>query len=87
MTVDELNDWYTYRNKRLLPHRRFEYYLAQLTLHTARASGGEYRLRDFLFDEKETVPEDTTDTGAAVIGAITGGIKVIKLGQKRKKSG
>ena len=88
MTVEELGDWYTYRNKRMLPHRRFEYYIAQLTLHVASANGGKYVFRDFLFDEKhEQKTSDTAETGVAAINAVAGGVRVVRLGQKGKKSG
>lgn len=94
MDEAELNFWYVYRNKRMLPHRRFEYYMAQLTSQVSqlgRMWGGiGYPLKDFMFDEppkKSRKKKDTSATGAEAIGAIVGGIKVIKLGQKRRNRG
>lgn len=92
MSVAEFEQWYLYRHAKLLPLRRMEYYMAQLTLHVsllARQWGGpEYNIQDFLFDVRvqRAQKQDTAETGAEAIGAMTGGVKVIRLGQKRKQA-
>lgn len=91
MPVAEFEQWYLYRHAKLLPLRRIEYYMAQLTLHVsllARMWGGpELNFQDFLFDVKvqEAQKQDTAETGAEVIGAMAGGVKVIRIGQKKRK--
>lgn len=90
MTVAEFNHWLLYNSERLLPHRRFEYYAAQLTLHVSHlaavmGSGARYTIHDFLFDKREAPKQDTSETGMQVIGAMAGGVTVVKLGQGRKK--
>ncbi|MCC6489143.1 MAG: hypothetical protein IT364_16710 [Candidatus Hydrogenedentes bacterium] len=92
MPVAEFEQWYLYRHAKLLPLRRMEYYMAQLTLHVsllARLWGGpEYSVQDFLFDVRvqQAQKQDTAETGAEVIGAMAGGVKVIRIGQKRKRT-
>lgn len=89
LSESELNFWYVYRQKRMLPHRRFEYYMAQLASRMSQLGvmwgGTGYQIQDFLFDEVVKKPKDTVETGAQAIGAIVGGIKVIKLGQKKRR--
>lgn len=91
MSVAEFEQWYLYRRKQALPARRMEYYMAQIALqisHLAQLWGGPQRqFHDFMFDEKPVPKTDDANTGAAAIGAIAGGVRVIKLGQKRKKRG
>lgn len=92
MPVAEFEQWYLYRHAKLLPLRRMEYYMAQLTLHVSLLSrmwgGPEFSFQDFLFDVKveQAQKQDTAETGAEVIGAMAGGVKVIRLGQKRKRA-
>lgn len=88
VTEQELRDWATYDTRFMLPHRRMEYYMAQLNLHVAVGNGGTYRIADFLFDDvvERSVAsrKATAEDGAQVIGAMTGSRRVIKIGQKRK---
>lgn len=91
MSVAEFEQWYTYRRKKELPSRRMEYYLAQIALQVSQIGqlwgGPSYQFREFMFDEKPAPKRDDADTGAAAIGAVVGGIRVVKIGQKRKKRG
>lgn len=85
MTERELGQWLRYAAQKMLPQRRLELYLAQIALWVARSAGySDYTLRDFIFDAPPR-PSDTAQTGAAAIGAIAGGVRVIKLGQGRKR--
>lgn len=87
MSEAELNQWYAYRAKKMLPHRRQEYYLAQIALQVFASGGGKnLKLSDFMFDKQAKESDvDTTETGAAKIGALVGGVKVVRLGQRRKR--
>lgn len=69
MPADELAGWWQYAQKRLLPSRRIELYLAQLAQIQA---GG--KLDDFLL--KPATPEaeaPTADESAAFLGSVGGG--------------
>ena len=85
--MEEMALWYKYRNHKLLPHRRLEFYMAQLTLHVSALGmlwgGAKYSFNDFLFDEKMKQKQDTAENAAPVLGAMSG-VRVVKLGQRRK---
>ncbi len=83
MTERELGQWQRYAEKKLLPMRRLEYYLARLSAAVVSAVGGNASVRDFLLDAPP-VPEDTAETGATAIGMVAGGRKVIHLGKRRR---
>lgn len=93
LTEAELNFWFKYSRKRMLPHRRFEYYLAQIASQISilgTAYGGKaYPVKDFLFDEPDKIKnkKDTTESASQAIGALVGGVKVVRLGQKKKAKG
>lgn len=93
MSVAEFLVWYKYRNKMLLPIRRFEYYFAQLTAQVSNvyaALGGKaYGIKDFLIEpvEKPKPAKDTAETGAQAIGAMVGGLRVIHIGKRKKANG
>lgn len=91
LSVEEFEQWYLYRRKQALPARRMEYYMAQIALqvsYLAQLWGGPQRqFHDFMFDEKPAIKKDDANTGAAALGAIAGGVRVVKLGQKRKQRG
>ena len=56
MTEREFVHWQVYMGRRMLPTRRLEVYLAQLTFHVARAWGGAQntKVTDYLlFDHRE----------------------------------
>lgn len=83
MSESELGMWARYAAKKSLPMRRMELYLAQVALCVARSAGAAVSLRDFLFDAPAR-SQDTSATASAAIGAIAGGVRVIRLGQGRK---
>ncbi len=88
LTERELGLWAAYDRVKGLPFHRLELMLATLTLWTTRVWGSaEYKIDDFLLDHRKvwSKREDTADTAAAAIGSIAGGVKVIKLGQGRKR--
>lgn len=64
--------------------------MAQLTYHvsllTRMWGGPEFTFQDFLFDVKvqQAEKQDTAETGAEAIGAIAGGVRVIRIGQKNR---
>ena len=73
-----------YANLKMLPTRRLELYLAQIAFHVHRSfKESDLNLMDFTFD-KQQPKQDTAESGAAAIGAIAGGRRVIRLGQGRK---
>lgn len=92
MSVEEFLSWDRYRRQKLFPQTRLEYYVAQLTLQVSALGmmwgGPRYKLGDFLFDERldQQKRQTTAEEGAAVLGDM-GGVKVIRLGQRRKKRG
>jgi len=63
MPVSEFTLWQRYAARRMLPWRRMELYLAQVSLTAAKAMGGakEATLADFLLDP----PEDEEEQGDA----------------------
>lgn len=75
----------------MLPQRRSEYYMAQLTLQVVGSTGGKAKLSDFLFDDmlksiRENRKSVDAEQGAEVLGAMTGSRQIIKIG-KRKRNG
>jgi len=74
-----------YARLKMLPMRRTELYLAQIALHVHRSfKESDFNLMDFTFDPPKRKASDTAESGAAAIGEISGGRRVIKLGQGRK---
>lgn len=77
----------------MLPQRRMEYYFAQLTLQVVGAAGGKAKLNDFLFDDviksirQARSHTNVAEESAAVLGAMSGKRKIVKIGQKRKRYG
>jgi len=64
MTDVEFNLWVKYANRRMLPWRRMELYLAQLTATVSKMMGNnEVNISDYLFD-----PVD--DDQAAEVDAV-----------------
>lgn len=91
LTEEEFLDWRLYDAIHMLPQRRMEYYMAQLTLQVVGASGGKAKLGDFLFDDvlksvRENRRSMDAENGAEVIGAMTGSRQIIRIG-KRKHNG
>lgn len=84
MTERELQRWALYQSRRMLPMRRLELQLAQVSLVVARALGGNTTatLQDFLFDP---APEDLDDDDvgeeldAETIATMLGDAKVIYI--------
>jgi len=60
MTEREFRSWQKYAERRMLPTRRMEFYLAQIALLIARTMGNnqEATLADFLFDPDAESSED-----------------------------
>lgn len=60
MTEREFRGWQRYAERRMLPTRRMEFYLAQIALLIARTMGNkqEATLADFLFDPDAESSED-----------------------------
>jgi hypothetical protein len=70
MSEREFVQWQHYADKRMLPLRRLELYLAQIALLVDRAWGGAKNksLRDYLFDHTEEAPAAEDDEDAADFG-------------------
>lgn len=72
----------------MLPHKRMEYYMAQLTAHIAAGNGSKVRLQDFLFDDIIAKARESSGTkaadGAQILGAMAGGRGIVRLGLKKK---
>lgn len=83
MTEHELGQWRRYAAQKMLPTRRFEYYVARLTAQVSRSAGGTASVRDYLLDPPP-MPQDTAETGAAALGMVAGGRRVIHIGKKRR---
>lgn len=87
MTERELRLWARYSRQKMLPARRLEVYLAQIALRVAWSAGADnLSLDDMLFDGRRR-PVDNAESGARAIDAVAGGVKVIRLGQKRRRNG
>ena len=86
MTEREFLNWMRYANKKGLPDQRNQLQLGLIALVIARVMGGneEAELDDFLFIEKQA-KEMKADEAALALGAIAGGVGIVKLGQGRKK--
>lgn len=63
-----------YAAKRMLPSRRLEVYLAQLTAVFAQTNGGQAKTSDFLLDpvEQGSGPEETPQQQEAALDALFG---------------
>lgn len=63
MTEREFIRWQVYMGRRMLPTRRFEIYMAQLTFHVARAWGGAEgkKITDYFLFEEQAEPELTEE--------------------------
>lgn len=62
MPARELRKWNAYRNRKLLPWQRLEFYLAQIAQLIAITMGGMKRAKvaDFLLKEREPDEEELT---------------------------
>jgi hypothetical protein len=85
MTEQELQRWGWYAERRMLPMRRIELLLAQVSLVVAKAMGGvkDASLEDFLFDP-DPVGDESDEDGDALptaddIAAFFGGV-IVKRG-------
>ncbi|MEO8630197.1 MAG: hypothetical protein ABI612_19180 [Betaproteobacteria bacterium] len=87
MTEREFLNWMRYSNRKGLPSQRMQLQLGLISLVIARVMGGneEAVLDDFLFTEKQQIKEMKSDEAAMALGAIAGGVGIVKLGQGRKK--
>jgi hypothetical protein len=81
MTERELQEWDVYRQRNMLPSRRLELLLAQVSLMIAKTMGGakDAKLADYLFDpepfEGQAVVDEEDDAAsvadfADMIGAV-----------------
>jgi len=88
MTMRELGQWYRYAAKKSLPMRRTELYLAQIAFRVANAFGSAgISFHDCLFDRQpQTEQKDTAANAGAALSAIAGGVKVVRLGQRKRKA-
>ena len=88
MSEREFRQWVAYANKRLLPSRRLEAYLAQVCSVVAQCAGNsEMKLSDFLLEfGKRTPKKKEPGQQVAIIGAIAGR-RVFKLPRKEKLDG
>lgn len=89
LTEEEFLDWRLYDSLHMLPQRRMEYYMAQLTLQVVGAAGNKAKLNDFLFDDilkkvKEDRKPSEAEQSAQVLGAMTGTKKIVYIGKKRR---
>ena len=66
MSAVEFSLWQRYANRRMLPWRRMEMYLAQVAHAVSGMAGGDSTLSDFLFDP----PEDVAVDGDAANDAV-----------------
>ena len=81
MTARELADWFIYAEKKFLPTRRMEYYLARIAQVTA---GGA--LTDFLLVDPLADAAPTAAGGGSMIAALAGkGVRVVKVKKKAPK--
>ncbi len=83
MEEHEFSQWMIYANKKMLPTRRLELHLAQISLVIARTMGSanNAKLSDFLFDRLNEA-KDITKVASNVVPFI--GVR--RLGQGRKVS-
>lgn len=89
LTEEEFLDWRLYDSLHMLPQRRMEYYMAQLTLQVVGAAGGKAKLSDFLFDDmvkqvRENRKPSDAEQSAQVLGAMTGTKKIVYIGRKKR---
>jgi len=70
LTERELWEWDAYARKKMLPQRRLELYLAQISKVIAQTmAGAEVSISDFLFDPKrEEVPEADLEAAKLAFG-------------------
>ncbi len=88
MTEQELGQWMRYAEKKYLPTRRMEHFLANIARTVAASFGSTTPLKAFLLFDQEAKPADLKPASAVAvaqqISAITGGRKVIHIGRKKR---
>jgi hypothetical protein len=74
MSESEFFDWQLYAQKRMLPQRRLELYLAQIAMMVAVHAGrmANAKLADFMFDPQPATDQDDGEASVEEAAAFFG---------------